>query len=406
MGLLYSIKIPRLIALFFVAAISISTVGCDGNDPIFIPPVEYGLTVTMDSLWILGSSKKHQIKVEVQPKDIPQGSRVRCQISNASMFYLYDDGGVDPIGDSNGFADTLSGDSNAGDGVFTRYVTSLFTVEPGEFIFTFSLPDSIHLDTARVTLTVRANSSPTVVFYTIPDSLPSGSSGSLIEAELQDPDGLDDVAFAELFLPRQRISFPLSQVNDSTWQWLHEPYVGRGLQTDRYPVMVRAFDYAGASSQGWDQGRSDYCWIENLPPIVRNVEGPDTVYLPEEGERLFDYIVTVEDEQTALDLDELMLVMLDDSRIVFDSTYYDDGDGIDTTAGDGKYGVGFRVSANNQPDILYTFEWTPVDLVGQIGETFTTTLIFLRDEGAFGTGSRDDISITNKSKRYYRKINR
>lgn len=405
MGLLYSIKVPRVIALFLIAVALFATVGCDdGNPPIVVPNPKYGLNVTMDTLWILGSSKRNRITVDVNPKDIPANSRVRCQVSNAAMFYLYDDGGLDPIGDSNGFADTLSGDADAGDRVFTRYVNSMFTVNSGTYIFTFSLPDSVNRDTVRVTVNVRTNSSPTVVSYTIPDSLPSGSSGSLIEGVVLDPDGLSDIASVELFFPFERISYPLSQTNDSTWQWLHEPYVAKRLQTDNYPVMIRAFDYTGSSSQGWNQNNGDYCWIENLPPSVRSVEGPDTVYLPQEGELFFSYTITIDDDQTPQDLDILTLTMLDGTRIIFDSTYYDDGDGIDTTAGDGQYSVGFRVSANNQPNIRYTFEWTPTDLADQTGETFTTTLIFLRSEGTPELNPVGETSISRGFKRQYQNI--
>ncbi len=391
MSSLYSNRIIWLLGAMLIASLYLSA--CEDTPRIVFPDdgAEYGLTVTMDTIWVLGSPLKHSIKIRVIPNEIPDGSRIRCQISGSAMFYLYDDGGTGYHDDSIGFADTSSGDSDAGDGIFSRRVSSAFTHSSGIFKFTFSLPDSINTDTAKVDVTVRQNSSPVVLSQVIPDSVYSGSRDSLFSAVIIDPDGITDVVSAELFLTYEHIGFPMNQLNDSTWEWYAEPYLASGLKTDTYQMVIQAFDRAGSSSwSGFGSGESDSCWLENQPPSIWSINGPDTIYIPEAGDELFHYVISVKDDQTVTDLDSLLLIMRDNSGTIrFTSSYLDDGEGIDSTAGDGSYYAGFMISSENQPD-NYSFEWIPTDRADQYGSPFITTIVVLRREGMTGIVNPDD----------------
>jgi len=72
--------------------------------------------------------------------------------------------------------------------------------------------------------------------------------------------------------------------------------------------------------------------------------------------------------------------------VIFQNIYFDNGEGIDSVALDGDYKAGFSVHSGNQDGITYTYEWTPTDKAGQRGETFSSVLVLMIQQGLYRKG--------------------
>ena len=349
--------------------------------PVLIP-------VEVDSIWVLGSERMQRVAVSVSPVEAAAGQGMVCLISGSAReaeFRLYDDGGYGRWDDALNFADSLSGDHNPLDGVFTRRINARFAEREGDFKFLFALTSPADAESLGVKITVRRNSPPVFASVTVPDSVPSGSRGLPFTAVVHDPDGDGDIASVELLhLERLGVSYPMERRDDSTWLWLSEPSLAARLATGMYPFKVRMSDFYMKQTGDWVESDTVSCWFENLPPRVEVVEGFDTVWVSPLDTVLFDYLISVTDDQGLTDLDSLLLTISrpddvdpDSSVMVFRGFYFDDGTGLDTTAGDGRYVAGFSADSSSRIGVPFTFAWTPTDHSPQRGETYYTTLVIL-----------------------------
>jgi len=124
-------------------------------------------------------------------------------------------------------------------------------------------------------------------------------------------------------------------------------------------------------------------WLENRPPWIDAIAGPDTVWIFANATVTFHFDIVVADEQTPLDLDRLDLRMTrlnnagTGDTLLFARSYYDLRDtlGLDTMSGDGVFAAGFSANRNSVRDTPYKFAWSPYDRVGQRGETLYTLLM-------------------------------
>jgi len=310
----------------------------------------------------------------------------------STHFMLHDDGGFGRWNDALGFADSLSGDAIPGDGIYTRTISSLFTMSAGDYTFSFSLNGAPPPDPLEVIVKVRANTLPFISVLIAPDSIPSGVSGLEFKAVIADADGYSDVRAAQIYRlvnDQPQNIMQMTRLDSLAWSWSSTPDIAARVPSGFYKFVVEAQDYYLERMQEWAPGTTDSCWLENLPPLVSSVTGPDTIWIPPNDTALFDYGVLVRDDQGNGDIQRLDLeiarpdeVNPDSNVFVFTGHYEDNGIGLDTTAGDGVFAAGFSADASSRTGVLFTFTWTPVDWALQNGEPFRTTLVFLRDEGA------------------------
>jgi hypothetical protein len=387
--------IHGVLGLFLAVGIVLFLIGCHHKDNP-VQPTETFRIVAVDSLWVLNAEQFHRIVVGVSQTDNAESRSMICQISGgqtSTHFRLYDDGGFGRWHDSQGFADTLSGDQAPGDGLYTRMVTSKFTQTVGDYELSFYfLPPPYSPDTVKTTIHVRVNRSPQIQGFHKPDSIHSGVSDSLFSASVFDSNGVDDIVSVKLVRLGEggrvrELQFPMISSNGSTWTWPSIPSIATGLPTGMHYFTVRAADRILAQSNGFVESDSAFCWLENLPPRIISVLGPDTVYIPTGDTVYFHYTIDVRDDQGIHDQDSLLLILSDPNQEVAHFAYFDDGTGIDSVANDGRFTAGFSASPISRTHVLFTFTWTPTDRSPQRGEGYQTSLILLpQPNGVIGEG--------------------
>ena len=388
----------RRLASILIASLCVTLIGCP-DDPILPPPPPQGMTViSFDSIWVVDSEQMHTISIRVEPPELAEDRQMRCQIRGSGVsthFGLYDDGGHGHWYDAIGYADSISGDHSPGNGIFTRCVSSLFTGHEGEYDFIFALSGEPPPDTLTVSVNVRRNAVPEIISFDSPDSVRSGE-GLLFTTVVRDSNAKSDIFKVELVCGDSGdFIHPMTPTNDDTWIF-SDPSIAAGLATGTHPVFVRTSDYY--LEQIGQSVASDPVdvWLENLPPVIVDVVGPDTIWLPVEGVEIFDFEIIVNDDQGPGDLAGLLLHLTSTSDVDWDTLYYDDGKGVDSTAGDGLYHAGFSITADKTPNVLYTFTWTPTDYSPQQGEPFVTTLLILPPEGSRGYGRGENEAIISR----------
>ncbi len=373
--------IPALTLLIFI-------MGCPRKTPLPID-IQAGLEIVeLDTIWVYSSSHKRLVSVRLAPVEQAVDREMRCFITgglSGTHFQLYDDGNFGRWRDSEGFADTLSGDQVPGDGVFSRRVSSGFAMNEGTYMFTFVPSDSPPPDPIEAQITIRENSPPVILTYSFPDSIHSGESGLEFSAVVLDPEGSEDIARVQMFLmsgdqasTRDTIH-SFIRIDDSTWCWNSRPEIAAGLLTGDYPVSIRANDYYLSQLHEWSYGDTTVIWLENLPPRIESVTGPDTIWIPPDDTTtiFFDYEITVHDDQTPRDLDHLHLLMIRPGKTPWENDYLDDGEFPDTMAHDGVFTAGFSVNDQNETGVTYTLNWSPVDRAEQEGGVVTTLLTIM-----------------------------
>ena len=294
------------VSLLFLLYTMASLNGCDGDgisDP--DPNQERGLyTQDLDTIWIVGSSMYHTVMVGVNPVSLVEGRELMCQIRGEGVsthFRLYDDGGRGRWYDAAGFADTISGDRTAGNGIFTRRVSSLFAVNEGSYQFSFALSGLPPPDTLKASINVRENFEPHVISVEFPDSVYSGEFREF-STVVGDSNGQWDIYEVTLICGIYHNLFhSMSTEDDSLWIF-NEPSIAAGLPTGSHPIRIGMADYYLHKRSLYAEGDSSLVWLENLPPVIVDFNGPDTIRLPQEDTLKFFFDVTVADDQTPADI--------------------------------------------------------------------------------------------------------
>ncbi len=379
--------------LAVAALILILFIGCNGStDPVVNNPAGVSV-VELDSIWVFESERMVRVSIQVRPFE-PADTTMLCQINSGegagSHFRLYDDGNYGRWQDSEGFADSLSGDIAPNDGIFSRRINSNFAARPGEYHLSFILERGAPPDTLYKDIIVRENSPPVFLLHTEPDSVASGSIIDTFHTQTLDSDGFGDIQNSELILfrddfPTQDISiFEMERTTDSTWRWISEPFLAAGAATGVYSMAYRIQDYYLSQLDEFVYSDTFACRLENLPPQILEVTGPDTVWLPESEEDTitFDYSIQAVDDQTPKDLDTLYLEMYFEDEVIFRAAYLD-GFGLDETPNDGVFKAGFSLTGANTPFRTFYLVWTPSDKAGNTGDDFDNYLTIWKHEGTF-----------------------
>lgn len=370
--------------------------------------------VEIDTMMVLASDRMHRIEVRVIPMQLGRGREMICLIDRGlavAEFKLYDDGGYGRWNDAAEFADSISGDHQQDNGVFTRRINSLFADAEGNYRFTFTLSGDRRPDSQQQVIYILfRNSTPQISSIEYPDSIGSGMNDIPFSAVVIDSNGRNDLVSVNLVLreiesqPLPSKEFSMTMMDDSTWAWLSEPSITAQIPTGICFFNIQAADRLLSQTNEFVESNPFEVWLENLPPAVIEVAGPDTVMLPDEGEKDFDYVISIMDNQGVTDLDSLLLELSDPIGVLLDSLYLDNGAGFDSVAGDGRYHAPFTVTADKTPYILYTFAWIPTDRSPQRGETFYSTLVFVPYESIQGRDERDNEFNRSKSLRLYPRI--
>lgn len=371
-------------------------VGCDGDSP---PPpgTIYQLAVVeLDSLWVADSPLHRRIMVQAYPVEWSAGRTMLCQVGGGGVsthFRLYDDGGLGRWQDGAGFADSLSGDQIAGDGLFSRRISSLFTTKPERYQLMFAFLDTFEGgDTVRATVRVVADSPPVVLWLDHPDSIYSGRWARPFTADVLDPDGESDIALVELRrasaprgrLPGDAIPMAWEWIGINIWRCVAQPWLAAGYPTGDHRFFARAADWVMLDQDQYAMSDTITVWLENRPPRVDSIAGPDTVWVLPSDTAVFFYDVIIGDDQTAADLAGLLLTVsrydstLGRDTITFRSTYFDNGAGDDPIAGDGVIRAIFQADNRSMMRIPYTFTWIPTDRSPQRGMAASNTTVIMR----------------------------
>jgi len=128
-------------------------------------------------------------------------------------------------------------------------------------------------------------------------------------------------------------------------------------------------------------GSSQSIWLENLPPSIVEVTGPDTVWVYPTETDTIQFDIRCDDDQSVLDLGQLELLLTrrnsadDGDTLLLDRFYYDDGLIPDTLAEDGVFSAAFTVNRESKLNIPFTFSWIAYDKVGQVSDTTRNQMV-------------------------------
>jgi len=364
----------------------ITLTGCQDSAPTPTPSITPTAVLSTDSVWLLNTGMIHRVTVKITPGESGDGRTVTGIITGygiSASFRLADDGGLNKLIDAPAFADSASGDDDAHDGIFSRRLTSRWAATEGDYRLAVAVSGSPLIDTLVVTVKVRLNQPPEIHSITFPDSIHSGVKDLQFRTVISDPDGISDLASVKLIKYRTattEMGYDMFRQNDSLWLYKNRPEIAQWLPTGWIEFRVRAQDTFGNQTES----PLDSVWLENNPPAIVSVSGPDTVAVPPSDSIHFYYFVSVKDDQGFGDLDSLLLTISSEGRPPANFYYADNGDSakFDSIAGDGRYTAWFKADSTSRRNVLFTFTWTPTDRTGQSGEPLQTTLVIVDDSTA------------------------
>lgn len=310
---------------------------------------------------------------------------------------------VDTLFDDGAYFHPEDGDVVAGDGVFTGRIVWRWS---GSVELSFKLAlravDQEDHESAPVErlILARRNHPPAILQLEAPGRLPSGFEGTQrFRAMVADSEGLADVAMVRLQGLRSGVeAFSARLYDDGTHGDRHPDDGWFELEIDasfgagkagEYLLRAQAFDRTGAQSSPWDQT----LWIENGPPVVAQVDLPDSVAKPPSGSVAVRITAKVRDPQGLEDIRSVGFLSLKpdgtyanngqpipmvDNGLPFDPALYPQPFYGDEVAGDGVFTFTMVVYSDAEaaraglPPVLkgeYRFRFQAMDWVGQKSET-------------------------------------
>jgi len=221
----------------------------------------------------------------------------------------------------------------------------------------------------KTLLIMRRNSPPFLDSPTMRQFTPEGSDSTRVTFTIfaSDVDGLSDIkdvsvralnttdSSAELMLDNGLIDngdkFPGDGIF-STIIWI-KPVIS--LPSVRFEF--KAIDYEGAESNIVERS------FENHPPVIVDLDMPDSIKIPASGQEAHYFYLTVEDPDGLNDIDSVYFqnINFPDIRTMFDDGYFSlNGD---QTAGDGIYTLRVWIFSSNKPSVN-EFHFNVVDKSG------------------------------------------
>jgi hypothetical protein len=238
------------------------------------------------------------------------------------------------------------------------------------FSFTIQTASGTVSNTIQKTLQiVRRNSPPFVDIPTLRRFKPEGSDSTQFTFTIfaSDVDGLSDI---------KNVSVRALNTTDSSAKALldngssdnGDKFPGDGIfstiiwikPTISLPSVLfefKAIDYEGAQSNIVERT------FENHPPVIMNLDVPDSIRIPASGQEAHYFYLTVEDPDGLNDIDSVYFQNINFPDI---RTMFDDGNfslNGDQTAGDGIYTLRVWISSSNNPSVN-EFRFNVVDKFG------------------------------------------
>ena len=330
-----------------------------------------------------------------------EGVEVNCSIyyeeNEIAAFQLLDDAGYTNFTVIPDYLFYNSGDVVAGDGIFTRWVNSLFTDSSSQFevIFTVLNSDSLAIFQQSDELQVYMNSSPEMSAPNLPAVLDSVSLPLSLEALVTDPDGREDIdsVYFRLFegtIPQNLLYKMEDPEMDSIFTYYMDSTFAAGLMGE-YTFVFKAVDILGAESDSLGLTAV----IENYPPTLSNPATiPDSsITIPVDTSEIIELKITVEvgDPQG---LGDIATVWIDIERPtgvwIYDYPMADNGlpfdiDSLyldylgDETAGDGTYTTTRLYTYEADPGV-HIFHFRAQDLVGNQAIAVSDSLELVQEQ--------------------------
>ncbi|MFQ5797803.1 MAG: hypothetical protein ACE5H0_03800 [Bacteroidota bacterium] len=224
------------------------------------------------------------------------------------------------------------------------------------------------------------------------DTIQTGTSDSvtisvLAAAIVEDPNGLEDIARVEYFVMKPAesgVSFlgqlhddgiaPDLSTSDGTYSGTINFAISR-TEIGDYSIQFFATDKSGLISNAV-QRRLSVVRLQNGPPVISNLQAPDSVQLPQTGSEVFDMSVDASDPDGLNDVAEVFFKSLASSDSTFKFQLKDDGNtqvSGDMTSGDGTYSIRIQLDSTNETG-PFPFRFKAIDKSGAVSNTILHTL--------------------------------
>jgi len=228
------------------------------------------------------------------------------------------------------------------------------------------------------------------------DTIQTGTSGSvtislLATATVEDPNGLEDIARVEYSVMKpgeSQVSFrgelgiPLRDPPMPRVGGVYEGPVVFTIQKSEignYTIEFFATDQPGLTSNAI-QRTLTVVRQQNSPPVILNLQAPDSVQLPQTGSVVFDMSVDASDPDGLNDVAEVFFQSLASSDSTFKFQLKDDGNtqvSGDITSGDGTYSIRIQLDSTDKTG-PFPFRFKAIDKSGAASNTILHTLIVIK----------------------------
>ncbi len=324
--------------------------------------------------------------IEISAMD-PQGLQ-----DIAAVEYRLEHPGTGEMSQWSSLFDTGSGgDEAAGDGRYSKLVTGFdHSDSTGQYIIRFVAydTDNHQSNEIEVTFNVSANNVPRVsdpkildAYYEETDTVYQDLLDSIyVTVDVEEPDGYGEIANVWFEIYR-----PDGSSNDYDY-FMFDDGITNGDTTEadgifttkissaeldvysgNFALKFKAEDIRGAASQTVTK----YVFVgvlNNEPPVLANVTGPDTLSASSDDTSIF--TVEVSDPQGAADVDSVWFQSYRPDGSSNENQFYlnDDGEYGDETAGDGVYTIGIT-SYGADPLGQWRFEFWAKDIHGALSDS-------------------------------------
>jgi hypothetical protein len=280
--------------------------------------------------------------------------------------------------------DGTGGDIVPGDGTFAGRLSLALTQDQPATCRMSVVCEDIYQnvsDTLSSTFTVvdgERGSPPMLYECSLSDTLNADSLGHVfMSIRVEDSQGLDDIdsVFFQIYQPLSPVPFFQSQMWDQGQAGDLIP--GDGIFTFQGNLEdtlksrgVHAFRFQAADQSGlFSDARVKEVFIDqiNYPPVLSNVNAPDTVILNASGDTLF-ISIDVFDPQGLADIKKVYFNSTKpDGNPAVDNPFYmyDDGSGGDATPKDGTYSLEVIITTEAQQGV-YRFDFYAEDYSGAV----------------------------------------
>jgi hypothetical protein len=347
-----------------------------------------------------GIDRIYHYKIAVESNYLPTDSlTVLAYFTNGVIninLPLYDDGVSDSL---------YRNDLVASNNIWSGGINSNDFPNEGDWelnIEVFILDSTLISDHIFTNILVNSNTAPQINSITgivEADTLESGFDTRNLTISITDPDN-DAIGYND----NQTLKLEIwNRDNSKDSVFVREDPLGNmvisldstlasGLVTnDNYLFIFTATDYYGES----DIDTIKSVRIENIEPIIYNLQYPDTVFVPADNTIFIDFNVTVNVNDP-----QGYIADIDSVNITTNSTRQmrDDGEGLDEFENDGIYTMSYSINSSFFPEDTAELPFTieAIDKVYNKSNQLSGTLIFIKDTKS-KTNRENDVQKFNYS---------